>query len=105
MPTRSDESRCPSTTNKARGSCCKLRAISSRHALCSLLILAELNGKNIGPHGLRMSGGGGIGGIGCTVMLVEQRLPGHGSPQRVRSVLTLAVTVTVPVMPVVSRET
>src|ERR1044072_1664702 len=105
MPTRSDESRCPSMTSVVRESCCKAIAISSRHALCSLLILAELNGKNIGPHGLMMSGRRGGGGISRTVMLVEQLPPGHGSPHRMRSVLTLTVTVTEPIMPVVSRET
>src|SRR6185436_11458858 len=107
MPTRSDESRWPSITTELRGSCCSRSAISSRHALCSLLILAELNGKKIGPHGtftLTFTGGGG--GPSTTVIDVEQLPPGHGWSQRLLSVATLTVTVIVPGRaPDVSRVT
>src|SRR5437588_7377391 len=70
------------------------RAISSRHALCSLLMRAELNGKKIGPHGEIGSITGGFPG-GVTVTDSEQLPPGHGWSQRVRVVPTLTVTVTV----------
>src|SRR5207302_7786093 len=105
MPTRSDESRWPSMTSDARGSCCILSAISSRHALCSLLILAELNGKKIGPQGEMISGGLIFSG-GVTLTVAEQLPPGHGWSQRVLLVLTFTVTVTEPAaIPVVSSET
>src|SRR5215216_2557839 len=105
MPTRSDESRCPSMTSVEGGSCCILRAISSRHALCSLLILAELYGKKIGPHGvIGKTGGCSTGGV--TVTVVEQLPPGHGWSQRVRDVPTFTVTVIEPAAtPVVSSVT
>src|SRR5205085_9200884 len=92
MPTRSDESRWPSTNSAARGSCCKRRAISSRHALCSLLMRAELNGKKIGPHGEIGCGGVILSGA-LAVTVVVQLPPGHGWSQRVRVVPTLTVTV------------
>ena len=77
--------------------------MSSRQALCSLLILAELTLKKIGPHGETglTIGGGGI----LTVTVVEQLPPGHGVLQRVRSVVTFTETVTEPETPVVSRVT
>src|SRR5215472_8980595 len=103
MPTRSVESRWPSMTSDARGSCWSLSAISSRQALCSLLILAELNGKKIGPQGTSGEGGGVT--VGAIVTVQEQLLPGQGLPQLVRSVATLTVTVMVPLAPVVSRVT
>ena len=52
-----------------------------------------------------MSGRRGGGGSSRTVMLVEQLPPGHGSPHRVRSVTTLTLTVTEPIMPVVLSVT
>jgi hypothetical protein len=69
------------------------------------LILAELNGKKIGPHG--ESGGGiGLSTSGTTVTLVEQLPPGHGWSQRVLVVPTLTDTVTEPApIPVVSSVT
>jgi hypothetical protein len=79
--------------------------MSSRQALCSLLILAELYGKKIGPHGVITStwvGGGG----GFTVTEVLQLPPGHGWSQRVRLVPTLTETVICPAeAPVVSSVT
>src|SRR6185369_11050536 len=82
-------------TSDERGSCCSLSAISSRHALCSLLIRAELNGKKIGPHGVTI-GGNSCLGCSVTVTVVEQLPPGHGWSQRVRVVLTFTVTVIEP---------
>jgi len=85
------------------------KAISSRHALCSLLMRAELNGKKIGPHGVI---GWIIGtGQGWIVTVVEQLPPGHGWSQRVRLVPTFTDTVMVfgavgsQVTPVVSSVT
>src|SRR5262245_38617820 len=105
MPTRSAESRCPSITTADLGSPWSLSAISSRHALCSLFMRAALTGKKIGPHGVVMS----MRGLSVvpTLMLVEQLEPGHGSLQRVRSVLTFSVTLMVlfGVAPVVSSVT
>jgi hypothetical protein len=69
-----------------------------------LLILAELNGKKIGPHGVIIVGLAGITG-GFTVTVVEQLPPGHGWSQRVRVVLTFTVTVIEPVALVVSSVT
>ena len=70
-----------------------------------MLILAELNGKKIGPHGVIGVGGGGIT-IFVTVTVVEQLPPGHGWSQRVRLVPTFTVTVIEPGdTPVVSRVT
>jgi hypothetical protein len=69
------------------------------------LILAELNGKKIGPHG---ESGGCVsgGGVEVTVIEVEQLPPPHGVSQRVLVVPTLNDTVTVPAdMPVVSSAT
>src|SRR5262249_52542579 len=104
MPIRSLESRWPSMTTEARGSCWSLRAMSSRQALCSLLIRAELNGKKIGPQGtIGLIGGGGAT---PTPTVVVQLLPGQASPQWVLSVATLTVTVIVPPpAPVVSSDT
>ena len=92
-------------TSDERGSCCILSAISSRHALCSLVILAELNAKKIGPHGDIIVGLGGI--ISEVIVIeVEQLPPGHGVSQRVLLVETLSETVTVPAdIPVVSSVT
>lgn len=79
--------------------------MSSRQALCSLLILAELYGKKIGPHGVITSICFGTSG-GFTVTDVLQLPPGHGWSQRVRLVLTFTETVIVPAAaPVVSRVT
>src|SRR5215471_18059380 len=90
-------------TTEARGSCWSLSAMSSRQALCSLLILAPLNGKKIGPHGTNgFTGGGGITPTGTVVV---QLLPGQASPQWVLSVATLTVTVIEPEVPVVSSVT
>src|SRR6266571_4983844 len=92
-------------TSAALGSCCNLSAISSRHALCSLLILAELNGKKIGPHGV-ITSTGGSSFVGVTVTDAEQLPPGHGWSQRERLVPTLTDTVIVPgAAPVVSSVT
>src|SRR5947207_15625716 len=52
-----------------------------------------------------ISGRRGGGGISCTVIVVTQLLPGHGWSQRLASVVTIARTVTGPVMPVVSNVT
>ena len=72
--------------------------------MCSLLILAELNGKKIGPQGtIGLIGGGGAT---PTPTVVVQLLPGQASPQWVLSVATLTVTVIVPPpAPVVSSDT
>mgnify|MGYP003440402088 CR=1 FL=1 len=79
--------------------------MSSKQALCSLLILAELYGKKIGPHGVITSIAVGVGG-GFTVTEVLQLPPGQGWSQRVRLVPTFTETVTVPgVAPVVSSVT
>jgi hypothetical protein len=70
-----------------------------------LLILAELNGKKIGPHGTIICGADGCGGP-VTVTVVEQLPPGHGWSQRVRLVPTFTLTVIDPGdTPVVSRVT
>jgi hypothetical protein len=70
-----------------------------------LLILAELNGKKIGPHGTSGTTTGGGGGVTDTFTEVEQLPPGHGWSQRVRSVATFTLTVIVPEAPVVSSVT
>jgi hypothetical protein len=67
------------------------------------LILAELNGKKIGPHGV-ITSTIVIGG-GFTVTVVEQLLPGHASSHRVASVETFTVIVAEPETPVVSSVT
>ena len=79
--------------------------MSSKQALCSLLILAELYGKKIGPHGV-ITSGGGLTSYGFTSTEVLQLPPGHGWSQRVLLVLTFTETVTVPGdIPVVSSVT
>ena len=77
--------------------------MSSRHALCSLLILAEFILKKIGPQG--EIGYTSFGGGMLTVTVVEQLPPGHGVLHRVLSVATFTVTVTLPETPVVSKVT
>jgi hypothetical protein len=79
------------------------------------LILAELNGKNIGPHG--EIGFGTSNSDPPTVTVTEQLPPGHGLSQLVRLVPTFTVIVSVRVSggvplltggmfrPVVSRVT
>ena len=74
--------------------------MSSRQALCSLLILAELTGKKIGPQG---TSGFTICFCGIVEFTVtEQVEPGHALPQLVLSVAVLTVTVIGPETPVVS---
>jgi hypothetical protein len=70
-----------------------------------LLILAELNGKKIGPHGRMISGRLGGGGTSRTDIFIEQLAPGHGSLQRSRPVATFSVTVAEPSRPVVFSVT
>jgi len=67
------------------------------------LILAELNGKKIGPQGTNGPTTGG--GVAAIVTVVEQLLPGQALPQLVLSVDTFTETVIVPLAPVVSSVT